>query len=206
MDANRLNILVVDDEVQATNMLSKFLTKEGHSVAAAHNGAEAVDACAKAMPDIIVMDIRMPVMDGLETLKRIKKDNPDTEVIMITAVGEVYIAVECMKSGAIGYLSKPINVEQLFLEMDRALTHRKLHLENLDYKRNLETKVAERTAEVRTLRTQLETNFLKTIMMFVDMVSLYDPFLGGHVKRVAALAERTGRRFQLDQKNFRSWR
>jgi HD-GYP domain-containing protein (c-di-GMP phosphodiesterase class II) len=87
----------------------------------------------------------------------------------------------------------------------RARIHRAGHaypLYDLDYKRNLETKVAEQTTEVRALNTQLETNFFKTIMMFVDLIGLYDPFLGGHVKRVAILAERMGRRFQLGEKKL----
>lgn len=195
-------ILVVDDEPQICENVRKILGKKGYYTDGANNGLEAIEALAKNPADIVLMDMRMPVMSGLEALKRIKKETPDAEVIMITAVSDVEIAVECMKAGAIGYLTKPINIEQLLLEIDRAFTHRRLHLENLDYKRNLETKVAERTVEVRTLNTQLETNFFKTIMMFVDMVGLYDPFLGGHVKRVAILAERTGRRFQLGEKKL----
>jgi response regulator RpfG family c-di-GMP phosphodiesterase len=195
-------ILVVDDEPQICENVRKILGKKGYYTDGANNGLEAIEAMAKNPVELVLMDMRMPVMNGLEALKRIKKDAPDTEVIMVTAVGEVDIAVECMKSGAIGYLTKPINAERLFLEIDRAFTHRRLYLENLDYKRNLETKVAERTVEVKTLNTQLETNFFKTIMMFVDMIGLYDPFLGGHVKRVAILAERTGRRFHLDERKL----
>lgn len=195
-------VLVVDDEPQILENVRRILGKKGYYTDGASNGLEAIEAMAKSPAELVLMDMRMPVMNGLETLARIKKDNPDTEVIMITAVSEVEVAVECMKAGAIGYLTKPINAEHLFFEIDRALTHRRLQLENLDYKRNLETKVAERTAEVRTLYTQLETNFFKTIMMFVDLMGLYDPFLGGHVKRVAVLAERTGRKFQLGDKKL----
>lgn len=197
-----IRVLVVDDEPQILENVRRILGKKGYYTDGANNGMEAIEAMAKNPAELVLMDMRMPVMNGLEALKRIKKDTPDVEVIMITAVGEVDIAVECMKAGAIGYLTKPINAEHLFFEMDRALAHRRLYLENLDYKRNLETKVAERTVEVRTLYTQLETNFFKTIMMFVDMMGLYDPFLGGHVKRVAILAERTGRRFQLGEKKL----
>ncbi len=197
-----IRVLVVDDEPQILENVRRILGKKGYYTDGANNGMEAIEAMAKNPAELVLMDMRMPVMNGLEALKRIKKDTPDVEVIMITAVGEVDIAVECMKAGAIGYLTKPINAEYLFFEMDRALAHRRLYLENLDYKRNLETKVAERTVEVRTLNTQLETNFFKTIMMFVDMVGLYDPFLGGHVKRVAILSERTGRRFQLGEKKL----
>lgn len=195
-------ILVVDDEAQILENIRRILGKKGFYTDGAGNGMEAIEAMAKNPAELVLMDMRMPMMNGLEALKRIKKDTPDVEVIMVTAVGEVEIAVECMKSGAFGYLTKPINAEHLFLEIDRALAHRRLYLENLDYKRNLETKVTERTAEVKALNTQLESNFFKTIMMFVDMVGLYDPFLGGHVKRVAVLSERTGRRFQLGEKKL----
>jgi response regulator RpfG family c-di-GMP phosphodiesterase len=197
-----IRVLVVDDEPQILENVRRILGKKGFYTDGANNGLEAVEAMARNPAELVLMDMRMPVMNGLEALKRIKNDTPDAEVIMVTAVGEVEVAVECMKAGAIGYLTKPINVEHLFLEIDRALTHRRLYRENLDYKRNLETKVGERTVEVRTLHTQLETNFFKTIMMFVDMIGLYDPFLGGHVKRVAILAERTGRRFQLGEKKL----
>lgn len=100
MELKGLNILVVDDEVQAVNMVSRFLEKEGHRAIPAHHGAEAMDICAKAMPDLVVMDIRMPVMDGLEALKHIRWHSEDAVIIMLTAIDDAGTAMKAIKDGA----------------------------------------------------------------------------------------------------------
>ena len=195
--------MIVDDEPQACENLRKMLTRKGYAASEAHNGVDALISLQEKVVDIVLLDIRMPVMDGLETLARIKKDHPDIEVLMLTAVNDMETAISCMQKGAYGYLSKPVDITSLLIEMEHALERRKLYLENRQYHENLEIRVMERTQEVQNLYALLDANFSKTVMMFVDLMELRDPFLGGHSKRVALLAERTGRKFSLDERWLR---
>ncbi|MBF0292956.1 MAG: response regulator, partial [Nitrospinae bacterium] len=111
------SVLVVDDEVQAASTIRKILAKKGYNASEAHNGVEALEFLSRNRVEVILLDIRMPVMDGLEALEHIKKEYPDTEVIMITAIVEMSTAVDCLKKGAYGYLSKPLSVESLLMEI-----------------------------------------------------------------------------------------
>jgi len=196
------SVLIVDDEVITCQKLQNILLKKGFITYTAHNGAEALDLLAKKSVELALLDIRMPVMDGLTALKKIKEDFPSTEVIMITAVSDIEVALECMKSGAYGYLTKPVDIENLFLEMDKALERRQLHLANLDFQKNLILKVNEKTEEVQRLYGLLETNFSKMIFLFVDIIGIYDLFLSGHARRVAVLAERTGKKLGLNKQRL----
>ncbi|MBF0634021.1 MAG: response regulator [Nitrospinae bacterium] len=194
------SVLIVDDEAQAASTIRKILAKKGYDASEAHNGVEALEFLSRNRVEVILLDIRMPVMGGVEALELIKKQYPDTEVIMITAIVEMATAVDCLKKGAYGYLSKPLSVESLLMEITQAIERRKLSIENRDYQRNLEVKVKERTQEVQKLFGLLEENYFKTILMFVDLMELRDPFLGGHSKRVALLAARTGKKFNKDER------
>jgi response regulator RpfG family c-di-GMP phosphodiesterase len=186
MQAN--HILVVDDEVKVCEIVGRFLQAKGFVVSIAHNGLEALEVLTSQKPDVVVMDIRMPKMDGVECLKRIKETAQDTEVIMATAVGELDTGISCMKEGAFGYLHKPLNLENLLVEISRALEHRRLVRENKDYQENLEKKVEERTREVRELNEKLKDSFLKSVRITLGILEIYDPFLASHSKRVSVFA------------------
>lgn len=202
MESNRLNILVVDDEVQATNMLSKFLTKEGHSVAAAHNGAEAVDACAKAMPDIIVMDIRMPVMDGLEALKRIRKNNEDVIIVMLTAVDDVETAMNAIKDGANDFIRKPLNLMELKRSVHLNVERKRLIHENRDYQKRLEDRVAEQTQRISRLYLDLKKSYVDVIKALSEAIEAKAPYTRGHCRRVTIYSLRMGRAVGLTKEDM----
>ncbi|MCR5102249.1 MAG: response regulator [Butyrivibrio sp.] len=104
-------ILVVDDSRTSRRMLIDLLEKNGHSVIGeAVNGQEGFDQYVKLKPDIVTMDITMPEMDGIESLKLIKKSDPNAKVIMITAAGQREKMMEALKYGAADFVSKPFNV------------------------------------------------------------------------------------------------
>ncbi len=105
---NNLKILVVDDEPSITRLLSRILSKEGYQVKTASNGKEALTIFSKFRPDLIISDLKMPSMSGLELLKAVKKQSPDTDFIILTAFGTIENAVEAMKEGASDYLIKPL--------------------------------------------------------------------------------------------------
>jgi len=108
-----VRILVVDDEKDFVEMFSLRLTRQGEKVSVAYSGQEALDLLEKTRIDVVVLDIRMPGMDGIETLKRIKASYPLVEVIMLTGHGSTETAVEGMKAGAFDYLMKPADFEDI---------------------------------------------------------------------------------------------
>ncbi len=117
-------VLVVDDEIRTCENLVKILVKKGYSAFAAHNGVEALEFLNGHDVEVVLLDMRMPVMDGITALKRIKEDHPDTVAIMVTAISDKSVAEDCIKAGAFSYLDKPINFQELFTEIGRALEHR----------------------------------------------------------------------------------
>ncbi len=106
-------ILVVDDEIEICNFLSEFLTKKGYDVSVAASGQEAVSLVGSINPEIVLMDIRMPGMDGIEALRKIKQMRDNIEVVMITAVNDEEIAKEAMSVGASDYITKPLSLSYL---------------------------------------------------------------------------------------------
>ena len=113
-------VLLVDDEEDFVEMLSLRLQEAGEKVSAAYSGEEGLDALAKTHIDVVVLDIKMPGMDGMETLVEIKKRFPLVEVIMLTGHGSAETAVEGMKLGAFDYLMKPAEFEELTSKLQRA--------------------------------------------------------------------------------------
>ncbi len=109
-----LNIMVVDDSSIIRKLLPKELVKLGHNVVVtAKSGKEAIELYEEHMPDLVTMDITMPIMNGIEALKRIKSKFKDAKIIMVTSHGEEKLVMDAITSGARGYVLKPINQEKL---------------------------------------------------------------------------------------------
>lgn len=106
-------ILVIDDEIETCNVLSEFLKRKKYDVSIATKGEEGISKVESDKPQVVLLDIRMPGMDGMEVLRRIKQMNKDIDVIMITAVNEEEIGKEAMKLGAFDYITKPISLNYL---------------------------------------------------------------------------------------------
>ncbi len=108
-------ILIVDDEKNYLTILSALLEEEGYEVLSAPGGREAFDIHKTADLDLVLTDMKMPKMDGIELLEKIKADDPDLPVIMMTAHGTVDKAVEAMQKGAYTYILKPFDNERLII-------------------------------------------------------------------------------------------
>ena len=106
-------ILVVDDEQEVCNMLKKFLIKKGYEVFTALNGEDALSALKKERPHIVLLDIIMPKMDGIECLDQIRKIDKEVGVIMVTAVKQEEVGKQAMKLGAFDYITKPLSLQYL---------------------------------------------------------------------------------------------
>ena len=114
-------ILVVDDELILRESLARWLERDGHAVETAASGEEALAKCRAARYEILLLDIKLEGMSGLEVLRRVKEDDPDTAVIMITAYGSIPTAIEAMKHGAADYLLKPFEPEELGVVIENLL-------------------------------------------------------------------------------------
>jgi two-component system NtrC family response regulator len=136
----KLNILVVEDGQSQREMLRDFLVREGHTVAEAENGDTAIQSVLKGHFDMILLDYKMPGMDGMQVLKEVKKINPEIDVIIITAYGTIETAVEAMKAGAIDYITKPVEFDELLIHVDRVSERRTLIRENEILRQELKEK------------------------------------------------------------------
>lgn len=114
------NILLIDDEEDIRDVMAVTLTDAGHSVRAAADGAAGIRLCSEDPPQIVITDIRMPGMDGLQVLERLKTRHPDIEVIVATAFGEMDLAIRALQLDASDFITKPISSENLFLALQRA--------------------------------------------------------------------------------------
>ncbi len=106
-------ILVVDDEIETCNLLSEFLNRKNYNVSVATDGEEAISKVAALKPHVVLLDIRMPRMDGIEVLRRIKQLDDRIDVVMITAVNDEEMGKMAMRLGAFDYITKPLSLNYL---------------------------------------------------------------------------------------------
>ena len=144
-------ILVIDDEERMCWALERALSHEGYQVVTATRGLQGVDLALETEPSVIILDLKMPDIDGIDVLKRLKEINPSIPVIMITAHGTIDTAIEAMKIGAMDYITKPFKLEQIKVQIKQAL-----HLTNLE-------------SQVHFLRQELGRKYGKLVGQSVAM-------------------------------------
>jgi len=153
-----LTILVIDDERSILQSMEGILSDEGYQVFLAGNGKEGLEICEKEMPDLVLLDIAMPGMDGMEVLKRLKESLPFIPVIIMTGHGSIDLAVKAIKLGSYDFLEKPLEMDKLLLTVKNAIDFGKLQRENLLLKQKIERQhnlIGESPA-MQTLRKQIE--------------------------------------------------
>jgi len=137
-----VNILVVDDDQDTRELLREVLSEEGYRVLTSGSGEEALEIGKQELFDVIISDMRLgPNLDGLDVLRAYKSVQPESEVILITAFGTMETAIEAVKAGAFDYISKPFKIDEVLLQVQRALGNRNLVRENRNLKRQLGTQV-----------------------------------------------------------------
>ncbi len=132
-----VRVLVVDDEASARTGLEKLLKQDGHTVETAEDGGSALQRAGEWPPDVVVTDLKMPRMDGIELLKKLRELDPNLPVIVATAFGDVTTAVDAMRAGAEDFVTKPIDFGALSVALERALERRELRVEAENLRRQL---------------------------------------------------------------------
>jgi len=151
----RAKILIVDDKEQMRDVLRKFLSAEDYAVETAADGKDALRKFAENSFDLVLSDIKMPVMDGAELLAEILKINPNAIVILMTAFGSIEAAVEAIKHGATDYVSKPFQMEDVLFRISRALKEQRLEKRVAE----LETRIKTQTAVQKIVLKILVKNY-----------------------------------------------
>jgi putative two-component system response regulator len=181
-------ILIVDDEEMICSIMARRLSREGYACVTARNGREALDQFYKDTFSLILSDIRMPEMDGIELLKKVKAVNPRMMMIMVTAYADLEMAVEAMRLGAYDFLTKPVNLELVILSVRNALEKKRLQEEVEAYHKNLETLVEERTAKLQQAYDILKKAHLDSVMVLAEAIDAKDPYTRGHSDRVRRMS------------------
>lgn len=138
MSETKANILIIDDEERIRNVLSDILNKKGLNTLSASNGKEGLTLIREKDTDVVLLDLVLPEMNGIEVLKKIKVIDPSLPVIMITAYGSVPNAVEAIKQGAFDFVEKPLDADKILVIIKNALELRNLNKENIQLKKNVQ--------------------------------------------------------------------
>ena len=179
-------VLVVDDELRLRQLVVRVMTRDGFECRDAADGAAALDVLAEWPAPLVLSDLRMPGVGGVELLQTIRERYPTTAVVMITAVADVEVAVQCLAMGAMDYLTKPFHLEEVRARVRQALERRRLIVDNRAYQRGLEAQVAKQAQRIEALS-------LASMQALADALEVKDPYTRGHSLRVGRFAAAIGR-------------
>ncbi len=186
------HILVVDDEKSVRSILKAYLETEGYRCEAVDSGEEALRVFEERDYDLVISDIMMPGMSGIELLKKLQSRHPDTAVIMLTARGSRDIAVKALKSGAYGYITKPFKRDEILINVLNALERRWLRMQGKNYARQLERKVREQTRELRNSREEICLRLIQASQFHHDETA-------AHIRRIGRSAQLIARHMNLPE-------
>ena len=183
-------ILIVDDDGVICNLLAHRFTREGYSCVTANNGREALSYFYKDTFSLAISDIKMPKMDGIEFLKKVKAIDPKMMVIMVTAYPEIEMAVEALRLGAYDFIIKPVDLDLVIFSVKKAFERKNLENEIELYHKNLERFVEERTAKLQEDNRTLKKAHLESVKVLAEAIDAKDPYTRGHSERVKRMSLR----------------
>ncbi len=181
-------VLVVDDEESIRNAMGKFLKARGYDVAVADSGNAALEMLQHSRFDALLCDVRMPGMSGTEVVPKALELRPDLAVLMLTAVNDAPTATDLLAHGAMDYLMKPVDLDELSKAVERALRKRELEIQQRNVERMIREEVALRTEELRREQALLAEISISIVRALVNAQEAKDPFLRGHSQRVGAMS------------------
>jgi diguanylate cyclase (GGDEF)-like protein/PAS domain S-box-containing protein len=188
-DKTKMTILVVDDALENVTLLSRILKMSGYNIQVANNGAQAVDTAKTLLPDLVILDINMPVMDGIETCARLKEDERTREipVIFISALDSIEDKVRAFRAGGVDYILKPFEYEEVQARVETHLVIRQLRVQLESTNRELATRVNEVTRS-RELLAERE----RKLRAFVSALPNLSFIINEEGRYLEVLANETG--------------
>jgi putative nucleotidyltransferase with HDIG domain len=203
---NGARILIVDDEVSVREILADGLDVFGFDTVTAGSAAAALEIFRNEQVDLVLSDIEMPEMTGIQLLKQLKAGDREIDVVMVTGVVDTETAVNAIRDGASDYVTKPFNLEEVRIVVQRTLEKRRLIRENRAYQEGLEKLVDERTAalretteEVERLYEELQDSYESTLQAMVTALDIRDNETQGHSLRVVKYAIRVAESMKIEE-------
>jgi response regulator RpfG family c-di-GMP phosphodiesterase len=188
-------ILIVDDDRQVREVLHQIFLSAGYTCHLAEDGDNGLEVFAAARPPLVVTDLKMPGMSGIQLLEKIRHKDSDAAVIVLTGAADVKTAIESLKLGAHDFIMKPVNVEELLIAADRALEHRQLLIERRAYQAMLERRVEEATQHLTAAYQELEQTYGTTLEALGSALDTRDIGTESHSRRVHGYALATAREY-----------
>lgn len=183
-----VSVLVVDDEPTLRNALRRYLAKQGHKVASAGSGREALGLLKQGKFEVMLLDIRMPGLSGIDLVPEALHIDPDLAILMLSAVTDATSAAICMQRGAMDYLTKPIELSDLSRAVQSALRRRGTLLQTREISSWLRDEIELRTRELEREKKKQDQLLMATLEALINALEAKNPYLAGHSARVAAFA------------------
>jgi response regulator RpfG family c-di-GMP phosphodiesterase len=187
------DILIVDDDRQVRDVLQQIFLAGGFNCLTAGDGREGLEVFRAARPPLIVTDLKMPKMSGIDLLQAVRTADADAAVIVLTGAADVKTAIESLKLGAHDFIMKPVNVDELLIAADRALERRQLLIERREYQARLERRVVEATRDLQRAYQQLQDTYHSTLEALGSALDTRDIGTEAHSRRVHGYALATAR-------------
>ena len=178
-------VLTVDDDPGINSLVKDKLTSSGYSCRCCGKGEEALQVLEREFFDIIITDMRMPGISGLQLIEQARPKYPRSAFLVITGVDDIHVGVDAMKRGADDYLVKPFRMDTLVASVERALSKKRLELEVEKYRESLERVVSQRTAQLQAAMKRIELTYDDTLEALGAALDLRDNETGGHSRRVS---------------------
>jgi response regulator RpfG family c-di-GMP phosphodiesterase len=197
-DRRAVRVLLVDDEDAIRLSLSTFLTRSGYEVETAASATEALEMLSTGRYSLMLSDIRMPGMTGVELVPRALASNPDLAIVMLTAVNDAPTATEALSRGAMGYLTKPVELPDLHQSILKALHRREMLLQQREIDHVIREEVTLRTAELEREKAALRDLTIQVAESLVSAMEAKNPYMRGRSIRIGEMAAAIADEMQLD--------
>ncbi len=193
------SILLIEDEEKLRNSLQRYLQKLFTHVTTACNGQEGLNLYQEYRYDIVITDIQMPYLNGLEMAKEIKKINSEQEIIILSGYNDITYFLDAINLGINAYITKPIEYFKMNNILSKSIDNINNIKENFKYKMNLEKNLNKSTNENIALEKEKVDNFEKTLISFVSMIESRDTYTAGHSQRVASYCRIIAKEMSLSE-------
>jgi len=198
-------ILAVDDELLIRDLYQRLLSREGYIVDTAKTGREALDKISKSRPDLVLLDIVMPEVNGYDVCTQLKRDENtrDIPIIIVTALDDREALLAGLRAGANEFLTKPLDAAELALRVSNILAVKEYQDKLKDYKSELERKVEARTSELDETMRELAAAHLDTIYRLSRAAEYKDEATGKHIRRIGLYSGIIAKEYGLDEEEVR---